>query len=498
MLIRARLAMMAGLILVLSSLSPLAANALTAETGADVYAGDMLDELPVLAPASTRYDRDLFAEGADEDGDGCRTRQEVLIQESTVEPVIGSNCSVSGQWLSAYDGVHSTDPGALEVDHVVALKEAWVSGAWAWTPAQRAAFANDLGDPRSLNAVTSASNQAKSDKDPAKWVPTEAAFQCTYISDWIAVKWRWNLAVDQAEKDALTSWLARCAEGSSAGPITTMVAPPAGGRPSDPVADSAPSPTSAPVSAVVPSAGTSSAIGTGAISIKGPSSELLPGVTVEIRKDSCDGPAVWLTTTTDRADAYGAFGIGLAAGSYCIKTLAVPGPYRLPANVMFTMEERPANWVTVWVPGPVIATGAVVAKNSNGVPINGVTVYIREGSCATDGPGVWQNTTAANRWAEGGFGISLATGTHCVTTLSVPSGYQKPGPFQADVVSPSPYWLTVWVPGTGPYVPPPTPPSNVSYANCAAVRAAGKAPIYRGQPGYAPHLDRDGDGVGCE
>lgn len=235
-------------------------------------------------------------------------------------------------------------------------------------------------------------------------------------------------------------------------------------------------------------------LGTGAVSIKGPSSELLPGVTVEIRQGDCDGAAVWLTTTTDRPDAYGAFGIGLEQGSYCIRTLSVPAPYSVPADVTFTMEARPANWVTVWVPGPVIVTGALVAKNSNGTPINGVTAYIAEGSCSQPGRGVWQNTTAANQWAEGGFGVSLATGVHCVSTLSVPSGYQTPAPYQIDVTAPSPYWITTWVPGTGPSTGTPEP----YYANCAAVRAAGAAPLYRGQPGYSSHLDRDGDGVACE
>lgn len=189
------------------------------------------------------------------------------------------------------------------------------------------------------------------------------------------------------------------------------------------------------------------AIGTGAVSIKGPSSELLPGVTVEIRENRCDGRVVWRTTTTDQPDAYGAFGIGLEPGSYCIKTVSVPYPYAVPTEVTFTMEARPANWVTVWVPGPVMVTGALVAKNSEGMPLNGVTAFIREGPCSQQGRGVWQNTTAANRWAEGGFGVTLATGVHCVSTLSVPFGYRVPVAYQIDVTAPSPYWLTTWVPG---------------------------------------------------
>lgn len=475
---RARLALVAGSALVLSLLAPAAAQAVDTAPGEFVNVADVLADLATIPPADVRYDRDLFAEGLDEDGDGCRTRQEVLIEESLVEPGIGAGCAVDGLWESIYDGVETSDASALEVDHLIALKEAWVSGAWAWTSDQRASFANDLDDYRSLNAVTSSSNQSKADKDPSRWVPGYEAFQCEYIADWVAVKWRWNLSVDQAERDALDSWLQTCSGGSPSEFQMYMPDSPASGRPGNP----APS------------------IGTGAVSIKGPSSELLPGVTVEIRKDTCDGPAVWLTTTTDRSDAYGAFGIGLDAGVYCIRTLSVPHPYSVPADVVFTMESRPANWVTVWVPGPIMVTGALVAKNSQGTPINGVTAFIREGSCAESGRGVWQNTTAANRWAEGGFGITLATGVHCVSTLAVPSGYQVPAPYQVDVTSPSPYWITTWVPGTGPVTPnpQPTPAPSVYYANCAAVRAAGAAPIRRGQPGYGSHLDRDGDGIGCE
>ena len=192
----------------------------------------------------------------------------------------------------------------------------------------------------------------------------------------------------------------------------------------------------------------SGGIGTGAVSIKGPGSELLPGVTVEIRKNTCEGAAVWRTTTTDRPDAYGAFGIGLEAGPYCVRTLSVPAPYLLPADVVFTMEKRAANWVTVWVPkANEVVTGAVVAKDAWSRPINGVRVYVSVGSCANVTKGVWENTTAANRWAQGGFGIGLGEGLHCITTLAVPDGYTVPAQFEVTVTSPSPYWVTVWVPG---------------------------------------------------
>lgn len=200
--------------------------------------------------------------------------------------------------------------------------------------------------------------------------------------------------------------------------------------------------------AVVASPATAAAIGTGAVSVKGPGSELVPGTTVEIRKDTCDGPAVWYTVTQSRPDAYGAFGIGLEPGQYCVRTLAAPAPYSVAADVIFTMEARPANWVTVWLPGPppiVTVSGALVAKDETGAGVNGLTALITQGACGTSGPGVWQNTTATSRWSSGGFGISLQTGPYCATAIDVPPGISMPAAVTVDVTAPGPTWITLWV-----------------------------------------------------
>lgn len=82
---------------------------------------------------------------------------------------------------------------------MVSLKEAWDSGAWAWNDQQRANFANDLGDRRALRAVTAASNQQKGDKDPSNWLPTDQSSVCRYVADWVAIKSRWKLAMDESE-----------------------------------------------------------------------------------------------------------------------------------------------------------------------------------------------------------------------------------------------------------------------------------------------------------
>lgn len=196
----------------------------------------------------------------------------------------------------------------------------------------------------------------------------------------------------------------------------------------------------------VPEHASAATIGTGAVSVKGPGSELVPGTTVEIRKDTCDGPAVWHTVTQSRPDAYGAFGIGLEPGKYCVVTLAAPAPYDRAANVVFTMEARPANWVTVWLPGPPpVVGGALVAKDESGSGVNGVTAYISRGACGGGGAGVWENTTASSRWSTGGFGISLSTGTYCATATYVPPGISQPTPVTVEVTAPGPAWITLWV-----------------------------------------------------
>ncbi|TFB98006.1 MULTISPECIES: hypothetical protein [unclassified Cryobacterium] len=184
-------------------------------------------------------------------------------------------------------------------------------------------------------------------------------------------------------------------------------------------------------------------IGTGAVSIKGQSSELVPGTTVEIRQGDCSGAPVWRTTTGSTPSAYGAFGIGLTPGAYCIVTLSVPAPYGMPANTTFQMGSGTGNWVTVWLPGPL--SGAVVAKNSLGYGINGVTAFIRQGSCASPGQGVWQNVTATNQWSSGGFGISLLPGTYCTSVTDVPWDYSTPQPVETVVSAPGPIWITIWL-----------------------------------------------------
>ncbi|MEJ3745982.1 proprotein convertase P-domain-containing protein [Actinomycetes bacterium KLBMP 9797] len=171
----------------------------------------LVADLPVATENRTGYNRDLFPHWIDADSDGCNTRYEVLIAEAVTAPSVGSGCTLTGgRWYSYYDGAYWTLPSDIDIDHFVPLAEAWDSGASGWTTAKRQSFANDLGDARSLAAVTDNVNQSKSDQDPAEWMPSLTSVHCRYVGEWAAVKTRWGLTVDSAEKSALASYAASC------------------------------------------------------------------------------------------------------------------------------------------------------------------------------------------------------------------------------------------------------------------------------------------------
>ena len=177
----------------------------------DSTIADLLAQLEIKAESSLDYDRDLFRHWVDTDGDGCNARREVLIAEAIVAPTIGARCElIGGQWYSAFDGVTTEDDSSFDVDHMVPLKEAWQSGAHAWSSSRREAFANDLDLPESLIAVSASSNRSKSDRDPADWLPPLASFRCQYLEDWLQVKVKWELSVDPREFQAMRDVLLVC------------------------------------------------------------------------------------------------------------------------------------------------------------------------------------------------------------------------------------------------------------------------------------------------
>ncbi|MFD3334604.1 HNH endonuclease family protein [Streptomyces sp. NPDC058700] len=197
--------MLRGLAALSLSLIPLIAPA-PAQADEVLQLAAALDQVRVADESRAGYTRDKFKHwnsGLDL-GDGCNTRAEVLLAEAVEAPTVAAGCKLSGgEWTSYYDGVEVNDPGKLDIDHMVPLAEAWDSGASAWTPARREAYANDQDASTSLVAVTARSNRQKADQDPRDWMPPLPSAHCRYISEWVGTKLRWNLAADNAEMDAL-------------------------------------------------------------------------------------------------------------------------------------------------------------------------------------------------------------------------------------------------------------------------------------------------------
>ncbi len=164
-------------------------------------------QLPTAGETRTGYDRDKFTLWVDADSDCQDTRDEVLRAESRTTPT--GTCDIThGRWLSYYDQEVWTNSSDVDIDHLVPLAEAWDSGARRWNAATREHYANDLGDRRTLVAVTDNVNQSKGDQDIREWKPQHKL--CRYLTEWAAVKTRWSLRVDVAEKRAMRRLAADC------------------------------------------------------------------------------------------------------------------------------------------------------------------------------------------------------------------------------------------------------------------------------------------------
>jgi hypothetical protein len=162
----------------------------------------------------TGYEREAFGPAwADVDRNGCDTRNDVLrrdLGEVVLKPGTRGCVVLSGTLTDPYTGrqvVHVRGGGTVEVDHVVALADAWQKGAAGWTAQQRRAFAND---PLELLAVGTQINRAKGAGDAATWVPPARSARCAFAARQVAVKARYRLGVTAAERDALARLLAPC------------------------------------------------------------------------------------------------------------------------------------------------------------------------------------------------------------------------------------------------------------------------------------------------
>ncbi len=163
----------------------------------------------------TGYDRDRFGQAwLDADRNGCDTRNDVLrrdLRDRVLDPRTGGCVVTSGVLTDPYSGLRIDyvrgDRSAIDVDHVVALGNAWSSGAGRLDVRTRAAFAND---PLNLLAVDAGANRSKGDADAATWLPPVKTYRCAYVARQVAVKAKYALAVTPAEREAVARQLARC------------------------------------------------------------------------------------------------------------------------------------------------------------------------------------------------------------------------------------------------------------------------------------------------
>ena len=169
-----------------------------------------------VAPMPTdipKYERKDWKHWEDHDGDCQDARQEALIAESLVSVTFETDrqCRVeSGRWYGAFTGAYFEDPGDVDVDHMVPLKNAHNSGGWDWSPAMKEEYANNLGDDDHLIAVQDNANQSKGARGPDEWMPPDETYWCQYAQDWAEIKARWKLTMTDPEAEAVVEMLDTC------------------------------------------------------------------------------------------------------------------------------------------------------------------------------------------------------------------------------------------------------------------------------------------------
>lgn len=173
-----------------------------------------LDGLSVKGRAPrTGYERSQFGRAwIDADRNGCGTRDDILGRDLKDVRFRGDSCVVvsgtlAGDPYTGTDVAYRRGRSKVDIDHVVALSDAWQKGAADWPRGKRIAFAND---PLNLIAVQAAANRRKSDGDAATWLPANASYRCPYVARQVAVKRKYGVWVTRAEQQAMARVLRGC------------------------------------------------------------------------------------------------------------------------------------------------------------------------------------------------------------------------------------------------------------------------------------------------
>lgn len=163
------------------------------------------------------YERASWGRWTDEDGDCQDARQEVLIRDSrTPVELDDRGCKVvSGEWVDPYDGRLVSEPSGIDIDHVVALRDAHDSGGWQWGPEKKKTFSNDM---RNLKASSRSTNRSKGARGPDEWLPSDPAARCPYIEEWLVLKRTFALSLSPGEK-AVTDYMKRVCDRGKVPPL---------------------------------------------------------------------------------------------------------------------------------------------------------------------------------------------------------------------------------------------------------------------------------------
>ena len=230
------------------------------EVPPDMDAPILVPQLRVAEPPEDlpAYSRKDWKHWVDADGDCQDTRAEVLIEESLADTAFATDrgCRViAGEWAGLYTGQTFSDTAELDIDHLVPLKNAHLSGGWQWDAERKEDYANSMEADYHLVAVYKRENRAKGARGPEEWQPPDGSYHCLYALQWIGVKAAWELTVTADEWAALEAMLSMCqaptsvveganqsefeaalarlgekGEGTAAGPGDTTAASPAGGE----------------------------------------------------------------------------------------------------------------------------------------------------------------------------------------------------------------------------------------------------------------------------
>ena len=154
------------------------------------------------------FERSTYGIWVDLDRDCQNTRQEILIRDSLIEPIMGSKCKVNfGKWQDPYSDAVFISPAGIDIDHIIPLNYADRNGAKDWSPRRKVEFGND---PENLIAASASQNRSKGDKGPSKWMPKNKAYHCQYAKSWTKLAEKYRIKLEFLDRAKLKSITAKC------------------------------------------------------------------------------------------------------------------------------------------------------------------------------------------------------------------------------------------------------------------------------------------------